>query len=110
VETTSRRTDPAAGPSAEHGTRPSVVEPLLQELQRISGHAESQRAAADQALIADLRAEITALRAAVAHLRAGTSALPRELRPVVARAMLAVQDGTADSTTAGPPDGAATAG
>ena len=87
---TSERT----GAQARHGDGPSVVQPLLQELQRISGHAETERAAADQALIAELRAEIAALRAAVAHLRAGTAALPRELRPVVARAMLAAQDGS----------------
>ena len=86
------------GRDVQRETR-SVVQPLLLELQRISGHADSERAAADQALIAELRAEIAALRAAVAHLRAGTSALPRELRPVVARAMLSV----------GTPQGEATA-
>jgi hypothetical protein len=97
VETTSRRTDPAAVASAERGRRPGPLDPVLQELQRISGHAESQRAAADQALIAELRCEIAALRAAVAHLRAGTTALPAQLRPVVARAMLATQPGLADA-------------
>jgi hypothetical protein len=97
VETTSRRTDPAADPRVVPGSRPGPLEPLLQELQRISGHAESERAAADQALIADLRAEITALRAAVAHLRAGTAALPGHLRPVVARAMLATQAPATDA-------------
>jgi hypothetical protein len=87
VSTTSERT----GPTARPGGAPSVVQPLLLELERIAGHAETERASADQALIAELRAEITALRAAVAHLRAGTAALPRELRPVVARAMLSTE-------------------
>jgi hypothetical protein len=89
VSTTWERT----GHRARRSGEASVVQPLLQELQRISGHADTERAAADQALIAELRAEVAALRAAVAHLRAGTAALPRELRPVVARAMLAAQDG-----------------
>lgn len=67
---------------------PSPLLPLLRELERISGFADTERAAADQALIAELRQEIAELRAAVAHLRAGTSALPRRLRPVVARAVI----------------------
>jgi hypothetical protein len=87
VNTTSERT----GPKAQRSGTPSVVAPLLQELQRISGHAETERAAADQALIAELREEVAALRAAVAHLRARTAALPRELRPVVARAVLSTE-------------------
>jgi hypothetical protein len=89
VSITSGRADPK--PQRSGG--PSLVAPLLQELQRISGHADTERAAADQALIAELRDEVAALRAAVAHLRAGTAALPRELRPVVARAMLTVEHG-----------------
>jgi signal transduction histidine kinase len=65
----------------------SNVAPLLTELERISGRVDTERAAADQALIADLRSEIAELRAAVAHLRAGSAALPARLRPAVARAM-----------------------
>jgi hypothetical protein len=86
VDTTSRpRQDPRTAAES------SPVGPLLRELERISGHADTERAAADQAVITALRAEVTALRAAVAHLRAGTAALPRHLQPVVARAMLAVK-------------------
>jgi hypothetical protein len=77
----------------------SPVGPLLRELERISGHADTERAAADQAVIAALRAEVTALRAAVAHLRAGTAALPRHLQPVVARAMIAVETAGSDPST-----------
>lgn len=73
------------------GTESSPLEPLLRELERISGHADTERGAADQAVIAALRAEVSALRAAVAHLRAGAAALPGHLRPVVARAMIAVE-------------------
>ncbi|MDT7707521.1 MAG: hypothetical protein QOG20_3128 [Pseudonocardiales bacterium] len=69
----------------------SIVHPLLTELERISGHVETERAAVDQALIADLRREVAELRAAVAHLRAGATPLPGRLRPVVARAMTAVE-------------------
>jgi hypothetical protein len=65
----------------------SIVSPLLTELERIAGRVETERAAADQALICELRQEIAQLRAAVAHLRAGTAPLPGRLRPVVARAM-----------------------
>ncbi|OLT20441.1 hypothetical protein BJF78_35430 [Pseudonocardia sp. CNS-139] len=94
MSTTSEHT----GSAAAAGREPSVVEPLLHELRRISGQADTERAAADQALIAELRAEISGLRAAVAHLRAGAGPLPRELRPVVARAMVA-----ADDPDGGPP-------
>jgi hypothetical protein len=81
------------------GTESSPIGPLLRELERISGHADTERAAADQALIAALREEITALRAAVAHLRAGTAALPTHLRPVVARAMITVEAAGTDAST-----------
>jgi hypothetical protein len=94
VDTTSRpRRDLRAG------TESSPVTPLLRELERISGHADTERAAADQAVIAALRAEVTALRAAVAHLRAGTAALPGHLRPVVARAMIAVETAGSEPST-----------
>ena len=97
MDTTSRpRRD--LRPAAES----SPVGPLLRELERISGHADTERAAADQAAIAALRTEVAALRVAVAHLRAGTSALPRHLQPVVARAMIAVETaGTEPSTPTG---------
>ncbi len=68
----------------------SIVHPLLTELERIAGRVESDRALADQALIAGLREEVVQLRAAVAHLRAGATPLPTRLRPVVARAVTAV--------------------
>lgn len=89
MSTTSDRT----GPELRRSGEPTVVAPLLRELERISGRADTERAAADQALIAELREEIAALRAAVAHLRAGTAGLPGQLRPVVARAMLDVDPG-----------------
>jgi hypothetical protein len=69
----------------------SIVSPILDELQRISGHVDTERAAADQALISELRAEIAQLRSAVAHLRASATPLPGRLRPVVARAMTCVE-------------------
>lgn len=94
MDTTSRpRRDPRTG------TESSPVGPLLRELERIAGHADAERAAADQAVIAALRTEVTALRAAVAHLRAGTAALPGHLRPVVARAMIAVETSGTDRPT-----------
>ncbi|NMH97670.1 hypothetical protein [Pseudonocardia acidicola] len=71
----------------------SVVAPLLRELERICGVADTERARADQATIAGLRGEVAALREAVAHLRATTAPLPGHLRPVVARAMIAVEHG-----------------
>ena len=62
---------------------------LLHELERITGRADTERAAADQATIDDLRREVAELRRAVAHLRAAAGPLPPALRPVVARAVLA---------------------
>ena len=93
MDTTSR-----AGPDARTTADHSPIGPLLRELQRISGHADTERAAADQALIAELREEITALRAAVAHLRAGSVALPKHLKPVVARAMVATEPAGGDAS------------
>ena len=61
------------------------VAALLDELERICGRADTERAAADQAIIRDLRREVAGLRQAVAHLRAGRGPLPSRLRPVVAR-------------------------
>lgn len=69
----------------------SIVAPLLRELDRIAGAVESRRAAEDEARIEALTREVTALRVAVAHLRAAARPLPTHLRPVVARAGLAVQ-------------------
>lgn len=98
MDTTSERT----GPELRTGGEQTSVAPLLRELERISGRADTERAAADQALIAELREEIAALRAAVAHLRAGTTALPAHLRPVVARAMVSVDpDGRGSARPAG---------
>ena len=94
MDTTSR-----PRPDLRTPTESSPVGPLLRELERISGRADTERAAADQAVIAALRAEITALRAAVAHLRAGTAALPRHLQPVVARAMIATEPPGTDTYT-----------
>ncbi len=81
----------------------STVEPLLRELERISGAADTERACADQALIVELRREIDELRAAVAHLRSGASPLPGRLRPVVARAMIETAAGENPATAAEPP-------
>lgn len=64
------------------------VAALLGELERICGRADTERAAADQAVIRELRREVAELRQAVAHLRAGGGPLPTRLRPVVARALL----------------------
>lgn len=83
------QTVPRHGP----GGADSPVASLLHELERISGRADTERAAADQALIAELRQEVAELRAAVAHLRAGSTALPGRLRPVVARAMIIIDAG-----------------
>jgi hypothetical protein len=67
------------------------IKALLGELDRICGRVETERAAADQAVIRDLRREVAELRQAVAHLRAGGGPVPTWLRPVVARAVLAVE-------------------
>lgn len=75
---------------------PTPVAPLLRELERISGRADTERAAADQATIRELRREVAELRRAVAHLRAAAAPLPARLRPVVARAVLGAEpDGAA---------------
>jgi hypothetical protein len=98
VETTSERAESGLRVNGQH----TLVGPLLRELERISGHADTERAVADQAIIAELREEIAALRAAVAHLRAGTTALPGHLRPVVARAMISVdRTGRAEPSAVG---------
>jgi hypothetical protein len=94
VDTTSR-----PRPDLRTSNETSPVGPLLRELERISGHADTERAAVDQAVIAGLRAEITALRAAVAHLRAGAAAVPRHLQPVVARARIATETPGTDPAT-----------
>lgn len=73
------------------------VAALLGELERICGRADTERAAADQAIIGDLRREVAELQQAVAHLRAGRGPVPPPLRPVVARAVLAT-----DPDRAGP--------
>lgn len=73
----------------------SIVSPILHELQRIAGRVDTERAAADQALISELRVEIAQLRSAVAHLRAAATPLPARLRPVVARAMTCVEGASA---------------
>jgi hypothetical protein len=67
----------------------SPIAALLGELDRICGRVETERAAADQAVIRELRREVAELRQAVAHLRAGGGPVPARLRPVVARAVLA---------------------
>jgi hypothetical protein len=84
------------GPPAGDPDRPAAA--LLRELERITGLAETERAAADRAVISALRREVAELQAAVAHLRAGTAPLPVRLRPVVARAMLVAD---ADGQAAG---------
>jgi hypothetical protein len=66
---------------------PAPVAALLGEPERISGRADTQRAASDQALIRNLRPEVAELRRAVAHLRAAAGPLPARLGPVVARAV-----------------------
>jgi len=65
-----------------------TLRPLVDELSRLSGAVDSERAAADRAVIEHLRDEVTALRRAVAHLRISHQPIPEALRPVVARAMV----------------------
>ena len=62
--------------------------PVLRELDRISQSLQVDRPCGCQETIAALRREISELRAAVAHLRASRTGVPKELRPAVARALL----------------------
>ncbi|GLZ02818.1 hypothetical protein Acsp03_02850 [Actinomadura sp. NBRC 104412] len=62
--------------------------PVLEELSRITGAVESDRAARDRATIEALRKEVADLRAAVAHLRVSRRPLPASLRPAVARSLI----------------------
>jgi hypothetical protein len=62
--------------------------PVLRELDRISQSLQVERPCDCQETIAALRREVSELRAAVAHLRASRSGVPKDLRPVVARALL----------------------
>ncbi|WP_300015408.1 hypothetical protein [Pseudonocardia sp.] len=66
------------------------MDAILRELDRLTGVVESQRAADDRVAIEALRREVADLRRTVAHLRAGAGPLPVHLRPVLARAVLAV--------------------
>lgn len=63
---------------------------ILHELDRIAGAVESRRAADDRTTIDALTREVADLRRTVAHLRAGAAPLPAHLRPVLARAVLAI--------------------
>jgi hypothetical protein len=79
-----------------------VVLPVVRELSRLE-EAVRTRMDADDALVSDLHSELAALRAevaglrmAVAHLRCSAAPLPTSLRPVVARAVVAVQGSTPD--------------
>jgi hypothetical protein len=65
-----------------------TLRPLVDELSRITGEVETERAAADRAVIEHLQHEVAALRRAVAHLRISHQPVPESLRPVVARAMV----------------------
>jgi hypothetical protein len=71
-----------------------MMEPIVRELARIAHMAESRKPAEDhrvadmQAELVALRAEVVGLRRAVAHLRSSNAPVPVELRPVVARAVL----------------------
>lgn len=78
------------------------VAALLGELERICGRADTERAAADQAVIRELRREVAELRETVAHLRAGGGPLPPRLRPVAARALLPDEHRAADRRPAEP--------
>lgn len=62
------------------------LDPVISELSRIAATAESERAAADQQIIAELRDEIKQLRALVAQLRGSNAPVPQHLQPVAARA------------------------
>jgi len=62
--------------------------PVLRELTRISQSLQVERPCGCQETIDELRREVSELRAAVAHLRASRIGVPKDLRPVVARALL----------------------
>jgi hypothetical protein len=62
--------------------------PVLRELTRISQSLQVEQPCDCQETIDELRREVAELRAAVAHLRASRVGVPRDLRPVVARALL----------------------
>ena len=79
----------------------SPIAALLGELDRICGRVDTERAAADQAVIRELRREVAELRQAVAHLRAGGGPVPARLRPVVARAVLAVESRSCNQRPSG---------
>ncbi|GAA1294519.1 hypothetical protein GCM10009609_74840 [Pseudonocardia aurantiaca] len=72
-----------------------VMEPIVRELARIADMAESFKPGDDHSVadmqceLAALRAEVAGLRRAVAHLRSSNAPVPVDLRPVVARAVLA---------------------
>jgi hypothetical protein len=78
----------------------SSVAALLDELDRIGGRADTERAAADQAVIRELRRAAAELRRAVAQRRAGGGPLHSQLPPVVARAGLATAPGRVDQDPA----------
>jgi hypothetical protein len=73
--------------SVQHDQRGPLA-PVLDELSRITGEIESDRAAKDRATIEALRKEVADLRAAVAHLRVSRQPLPASLRPAVARSLI----------------------
>ena len=62
--------------------------PVLRELTRISQSLQVERPCGCQETIDELRREVSELRAAVAHLRTSRIGVPKDLRPVVARALL----------------------
>jgi len=62
--------------------------PVLRELTRISQSLQVKPPCGCQETIDELRREVSELRAAVAHLRASRIGVPKDLRPVVARALL----------------------
>jgi hypothetical protein len=74
-----------------HDGADNLIRPLLHELDRIAGAVESRRAAEDRVVIEELTREVSQLRAAVAHLRAAATPLPRRLQRVVARAVVAAE-------------------
>lgn len=68
--------------SGTGGLRPGVALPVQEP-------AAPEMVMVDAAELAELRREVTILRAAVLHLQASDAPLPRALRPAIGRALLA---------------------
>jgi uncharacterized coiled-coil protein SlyX len=72
--------------SAAHREPSGPLSPVLDELSRITGEVDTERAARDRDTIEELRREVTALRVTVAQLRGSRHTLTAPVRETVARA------------------------